>query len=244
MNGESSCEFLEWDSQFFEQRIARVRPSRLAEGNLSQINSWCYQNQIACLYFLADSADATTHRLASENGFHLVDIRLTLDRPATLNHQSKESSGVMRTALERDIPALRAIARASHHDSRFYWDGHFPRSACDALYEVWIERSCRGWADTVLVAEDGGAPVGYLSCHLASPEAGKIGLMGVAAQAQGKGLGPDLVHAALRWFHGRGVETVSVVTQGRNVRAQRLYQRCGFLTRSVELWFHKWFVRN
>jgi hypothetical protein len=31
-----------------------------------------------------------------------------------------------------------------------------------------------------------------------------------------------------------------VVTQARNVPAQRLYQKCGFITRSVELWFHRW----
>ena len=34
---------------------------------------------------------------------------------------------------------------------------------------------------------------------------------------------------------------MKVVTQGRNIAGQRLYQRCGFLTRSVELWYHKWY---
>jgi hypothetical protein len=33
---------------------------------------------------------------------------------------------------------------------------------------------------------------------------------------------------------------VRVVTQGRNVRAQRLYQAHGLLTRSIGLWFHRW----
>jgi ribosomal protein S18 acetylase RimI-like enzyme len=44
----------------------------------------------------------------------------------------------------------------------------------------------------------------------------------------------------VRWFSEEGVEVVSVVTQARNVRAQRLYQRYGFTTRSVKLWFHRW----
>jgi hypothetical protein len=38
----------------------------------------------------------------------------------------------------------------------------------------------------------------------------------------------------------RGAATVSVVTQGRNVRAQRIYQQFGMRTRSLELWYHRW----
>ena len=48
--------------------------------------------------------------------------------------------------------------------------------------------------------------------------------------------------SALDWFATQGVEKVTVVTQGRNGAAQRLYQRCGFVTGSIHLWYHKWNV--
>jgi hypothetical protein len=32
-----------------------------------------------------------------------------------------------------------------------------------------------------------------------------------------------------------------VVTQGNNLAAQRLYQTCGFLSRDLQLWYHKWY---
>ena len=32
----------------------------------------------------------------------------------------------------------------------------------------------------------------------------------------------------------------SLVTQGRNLYAQRLYQKAGFFTKGTELWYHKW----
>jgi len=35
-----------------------------------------------------------------------------------------------------------------------------------------------------------------------------------------------------------------VVTQGRNLAAQRLYQRNGFVTASLQLWYHRWFPRE
>lgn len=45
---------------------------------------------------------------------------------------------------------------------------------------------------------------------------------------------------ALEWFAARDIQSVQVVTQGRTISAQRLYQNCGFMTHSVQLWYHKW----
>jgi ribosomal protein S18 acetylase RimI-like enzyme len=92
----------------------------------------------------------------------------------------------------------------------------------------------------VLVALDTGKPVGYISCHLKG-QIGQIGLLGVSANAQGKGYGSQLIEAAFCWFAEHGAGEVSVVTQGRNVGAQRVYQKYGFLTKSVHLWYHRWF---
>ncbi len=71
--------------------------------------------------------------------------------------------------------------------------------------------------------------------------AGRIGLVGVATHNRGRGIGTQLVLRALDWFAGQDVETVTVVTQGRNIGAQSLYQRCGFIIQSHQLWYHKWY---
>ena len=244
MDADSLCEYLEWDSDFFGRRIARAIVTSLNEKTLAAVQYWCDLHRIDCLYFLADSADLLATRLAESNKFRLVDIRVTLDRPVKGKPALGSCQTKIRGSLEQDITALRAIARTSHRDSRFYFDGNFPISLCDALFETGSDKSCRGWAQNVLVAEDEGKPVGYVTCHLAAPETGRIGLISVGDKAQGKGLGKELVGQALRWFARQGVVTVSVVTQGRNVRAQRLYQRCGFVTRTIELWYHRWFFEK
>jgi dTDP-4-amino-4,6-dideoxy-D-galactose acyltransferase len=79
-----------------------------------------------------------------------------------------------------------------------------------------------------------------VTCLRGDAGTGSIGLVGVAEAARGRGLGGRLVAAALGWFAGQGVERVEVVTQGRNVAAQRLYQAHGFRTRRVEVSFHRW----
>jgi dTDP-4-amino-4,6-dideoxy-D-galactose acyltransferase len=241
---ENMCQLLEWDSEFFERRIARATINRLGSESVATIFNWCRAHRVDCLYFLVDAQDFDTVRLAEDNGFRFVDIRLTLETrsvTAWRNRGDPHSSG-MRLCTPADIPILRAIARDSYHDTRFYSDTNFPRSLTDALYETWIEKSCRGYAEAVLVIDTGGKPAGYISCHLVDQKMGRIGLVGVAAQQRGKGLGQELIAGSLRWFAERGVTQVDVVTQGRNCQAQRMYQRCGFLTRSVQLWYHRWFT--
>jgi len=148
----------------------------------------------------------------------------------------------VRPAAAADLPRLRRIAAASHRDSRFYHDRHFDRRRCDALYAGWIETSCADPAGVVLVAaaDPAGPPAGYVTAAIGEDGEGRIGLFAVAPDARGRGIGGALVAAVLDWLAARGADPVSVVTQGRNVRAQRHYQRFGMRTRSVELWFHRW----
>ena len=245
MGATAICEYLEWDSQFFGRRIARANISCLTISSAAEIESWCGAHKIECLYFLASLSDHETVKIAAEKMFRLVDVRVTLDLNMNwANANIDTSRPSVRNAVESDIPALRAIARTAHRDSRFYYDEKFPTHLCDKLYETWIETSFHGWSAKVFVAGEGKDIAGYLTCHLPDRSIGQIGLVGVASNAQGKGTGSDLVSQAVGWFAQEGVEKVSVVTQGRNVRAQRLYQRCGFVTRSVELWFHRWFSES
>lgn len=235
------CEHLEWDSQFFGIPLARLNTNRLTDEVVERARSWCRERAIAGLYFLADSSDATTIRLAESNGYELTDIRVTLETSVHTPPETAPPAGVcIRLCRDDDIQALREIARVSHRDSRFYFDSHFPKNACDNLYQTWIEKSCRGYADAVWVAELESRVAGYLSCHLSEPPPGRIGLFAVHADYRGRRIGQHMIWKSLEWFHQKGVRHVSVVTQGRNTAAQRQYQRCGFLTRSLQLWYHLW----
>jgi dTDP-4-amino-4,6-dideoxy-D-galactose acyltransferase len=238
------CEFLDWDSEFFGRRIGRVTTNSLTPDSVRSILEWCRARQIDCLYFLGRTDEGNTVRIAEDSGFRLVDIRMTLERhlEGTRPVQGIAGEGIIRACRPGDIPPLRSIAEVAHRDSRFYNDPNFPRELCDALYATWIEKSCRGYADTVLVIELDGEPVGYVSCHLHDDSRGQIGIIGVGASSQGRGLGGILVNASLNWFASQRMTRVTVVTQGRNVKALRLYQKCGFLVQSVQLWYHKWFL--
>ncbi len=240
------CQFLPWDTAFFERRIARVMGHQLNPQRVDEIQQWCVSQDIACLYFLADSESAETIRLAEDNGFRLMDMRLTLEHKAIQQLSSPAMPGnmVIRESCADDLPALVVIARSAYQQSRFYFDPCFSDNQRAALYETWIRRSCEeDYAAAVIVAEMDSEPVGYISCHLSVDKIlGQIGLVGVAPHTQGQGIGGILLQHTLHWFAQQGVEAVSVVTQGRNIPAQRLYQRSGFITQSLQLWYHKWFT--
>ena len=245
--------FLEWDSTFFARRIASalIAPeglgaaqasgasTALTAGDVVGIVEWCRTERIECLYVLIDGNDVDALHAIEDAGGRLVDVRVMFERK--LDARAGASPATVRPSKPADIQPLRTIASQSHTHSRFYADHHFPRARCDELYATWIEKSCRGWADQVFVAEHAGAPAGYLSCHVRDEGRGEIGIVGVAREAQGHGLGRDLVAAALHWLGERGVPRVTVVTQGRNIVAQRLYQSMGFRTSTMHCWHHLWF---
>jgi dTDP-4-amino-4,6-dideoxy-D-galactose acyltransferase len=237
MSDADLCELLPWDSTFFGFPIARIRGHTLTAQSADAIDAWCREHRIKCLYFIARPDDPTTVEIAEQHGYHLADVRLTFERDLKSQILNPKSD-IIRPALPSDIPALRAIARASHTDTRFFFDPHFPREKCHALYETWIESSVHGFADKVLTGTGGeGEVAGYITCHLTTP---RIGLIAVSPNYQSKGLGRALVESALAFFHSRGAARVSVVTQGRNLAAQRLYTRCSFLPARLELYYHRW----
>lgn len=237
MADSGPAQLLEWDSAFWGATIGRVVGDELTDERREAVDDWARENSVDCLYFLSRSNDPRTIEVAESAGFRLMDVRVELTQPLELG----ESIASIRGQRAADLPTLCVIARASHEVTRFFADPHFADEQCRKLYEVWIERSCEGWADAVLVADLDGRPEGYVTCHLGDGSTSSIGLIAVSENLRLRGLGSDLVLGALGWCYEHGATALSVVTQGANVPAQRLFQRCGFRTASVGLWFHKWY---
>jgi dTDP-4-amino-4,6-dideoxy-D-galactose acyltransferase len=238
------CQRLEWDSTFFGISIARAVPAHVDPATCNTVLDWCRAQQIDCLYFLADKENHETRRVLEDRAFVHVDDRITfaLDPVSPVAAPPTDT----RAVLPADVGALREIAASAHRDSRFYNDGHFDRARCDELYRLWIDKSCSGWADHVVVAERDGMAIGYLTVHLRDPEEAAIGLVGVHPSFRRQGVGGHLLRSALAWIDRQSVKRVSVVTQGRNVASQGLYRNAGFRLTSHALWYHRWFspLRN
>lgn len=239
------CEPLPWDSAHFGFPIARVLGEALTRERCEAIDAWCARAGIRCLYFRARCDEPATPRAAEQHGYRFVDVRVDYHRLlADGDPDAAEPAGraALRAATGDDRAVLDGIVRKSYGLTRFYFDDNFPRPRVEALYATWLGRSLEGFADAVLVAGPVGRPAGLVTCHLPKgADPARIGLVGVAEQEGGRGVGRELILGALGWFRHSGVRRIEVATQARNRPAQRLYQRCGFLTERVSLWYHKWY---
>ena len=236
--GSTLCERLDWDSRFFGISIARAMPPQVNAETCGAILDWCHAESVDCLYLLADE-NRDAMRVLECASFSRVDERVTLELQPIPPVSSPPADS--RAARESDIPALREIAATAHRDSRFYHDSHFDRQRCDELYRVWIEKSCRGWADHVTVVERDGHAIGYLTVHLREGDSASIGLVGVNAAYRRQGIGARLMGGALSWISSRSVTRVWTATQGRNAASQGFFQNAGFRQTGRAIWYHRWF---
>ncbi len=239
------CEFLPWDSEFWGFPVARVREHTLTPDRVRAIDAWCQERSIACLYFLATFDDPKTVLTSEDGGFHLVDCRVTATIETSRFAEAAPPhppGAIIRPCTSADVENLRQIASDSYRTSRFYFDQNFPRKKCGMLYEQWIAESCSGFADEVFVAEMAGTPVGYITCHLPTEDKeARIGLINVAREARRRGIGQSLIDQTLHWYACQQVAHVLGITQARNMAIQSFNDRLGFVTRSFQLWYHKWY---
>lgn len=239
------CQYLEWDSEFFGLKIARVIVNRFDADTMNEALEWCKSERIECLYFLADTESNETIRLAEDNHFRFVDMRVTFDKPLIPTFEFEpdgDSITVINLCNLDDIGALRSLSKISYRQSRYYFDPGFPVNLADAMYETWIEKSCLDPASAVFVIFAEGTPAGYIACRQIDETEGRIDLIAVDPRFKQMGLGQKLVKRSSRWFAERNLERIRVITQGRNIAAQRLYQRNGFLISDIKLWYHRWFI--
>jgi dTDP-4-amino-4,6-dideoxy-D-galactose acyltransferase len=241
-SGSSGCAILGWDSDFFGLRIARFTGPCYTRADAVATRQFCADHAIDCVYILLDAADAASVETAQDGGARFVDLRTTFEAPLlpVPDVIGPHAAGEIRPATEHDVPALRRLAATSHRDTRFYADSRFDVDLVDLLYQTWIEKSWRGYADAVLAFELAGEAAGYVTCHLDDGVTGRIGLIAVRQDLRGRGVGLRLLRAAREWFTNAGCRGWTVVTQGSNVPALRLYQNDGFRTTAVQVWLHLW----
>ena len=100
------------------------------------------------------------------------------------------------------------------------------------------ERLSEPWFDPDLfwLAHEAGNPAALLASMWVKPQedTGEIYALGVAPEAQGRGLGGWLTKVALAAMTRRGLRRATLYVEGANTAAIRTYERAGFMRTAVD----------
>jgi ribosomal protein S18 acetylase RimI-like enzyme len=181
------------------------------------------------------AADVASLAVAADGGFRVVDVNLTLERAGS----DGVSSGTVAPATADQHERLLDIAGSCFRYSRFHLDPLLARGLADRVKREWVRSYVEGRRGIELLAamEDGRA-VGFLAVLEAADGARVIDLVGVASDAQGRGVGDSLV-ATFIHRHGADGRSLRVGTQAANVTSLRLYEKRGFRVASATYVLHR-----
>ena len=139
-------------------------------------------------------------------------------------------------ATYEDAEGCAEVGRQAFRSDRFHQDPELDEAGADALKAAWMRNACLGRAERVLVARAGRRILGANACIRNGDEA-VIDLIGVLPEAQGRGLGRQLVDAALASYSGSAARMV-VGTQATNTASVALYRSAGFSPVDEKITFH------
>jgi GNAT superfamily N-acetyltransferase len=224
----------DWDSRFFDMKIARLVLSGWSENELVRARDQAVREGIACVFAEAPSLGRTFHDLAESRGYRLVDSSAWMvSGNAPVPEPPPDVS--IRPGTLRDLKLLEpAIDRLSPW-SRFAADERFGLEVARRVYQEWVRSSADHPERTFMVAEFDGVVGGFVTCE-ASPQR-RLTL--IASMIMGAGIGKALVCAALAWRAETDPE-LRVKVSVRNLEAIRLYERCGLVMESLSDSFHLW----
>lgn len=233
---------LNWDSNFFGINIASLNHALINENIMKLVFSFCKQQRIQCLYFRADSRSLKNVELAEKYGFHFANIRTTYILEKKEKIKKRKKGYIFRESRKSDIPWIIDVSRDAYTDSRYYFDSNFPREICSKFYVEWVEKIIRnsGKGEKIFVLERNKKPIAYIGSAIWGREI-VIELIAVDPVSRGKGMGKKILREFIYHYQKAAYYRFRVVTQGRNIAAQRLYQSCGFEINDMGIDYHKWF---
>lgn len=171
----------------------------------------------------------------AEVGYRVVEVNVTLERSGGDGLHGDSVAPATRDQHEE----LLHIAETCFRYSRFHLDPLIPRALADRVKRAWVLSYVEGRRGIELLAATvEGHAAGFLAVLEAADGARVIDLVGVASEAQGRGVGEALVGEFAR-RHGDGGRTLRVGTQIVNIPSLRLYEKLGFRVVSSTYVLHR-----
>jgi len=237
------CKFLKWDSAHFKKRIALInKNTELSIDEMSQIDHWCFENKINCLYYLKNNE--LNNNFEMKNGFTYLATRIELKKrlESILNNDINENNKILFDKIEREsLNKISPEIFLRFNKTRFYRDTNFNRNLVTEMYRIWVKNHMNADNAKVIGAYMDDQIIGLITYELSSNNIPRIGLFSVKRNSGNLGVGSQLLNKCVMDLMQKGKNSLSVVTQKSNSNALKFYLKNGFEIESTYNWFHKWY---
>jgi len=229
---------LQWDSDFFGFPVAIITEASLCNDELYIILAELVGDGVKLVYWPSSLDFCSKYAALCQKGLH-VDRKLTFIMSAGEVKENKIDIDIDEYN-EPMIYKLSLLAIQCGYYSRFNIDPNMSLQTGAKLYVEWMTQSInKNIADKVFVARIQNEIVGVITLGNKNG-IGDIGLLSIDQSFRGKSIGTQLVYKAQKWFIDNGFKSLQVVTQGNNIGARRLYEKCGYRVGLEQEYYHFW----
>lgn len=227
-------EILEWDSDFFGLKVAKVDPQLKVE-NYKELIQNLDKESIELAYFNSDFV------LPSSDLYKVIKLDSKIAFSKKLVTRKDYHPGIKFYTNSTPTPEMLQLSKRIARRSKFYDDPNISKKKVYELYELWLDKSVKGiLADAVIVYEENDVILGLVSIKINEENEGIIPLLGVNANYEGKGVSFSLMQASETYLLDNNCEVVISSTQAQNLKALKIYERFGVKCEKGRYINHLW----
>lgn len=225
---------LEWDSNFFGIKVARI-DSNLNKHNIINVFSQLNCEGVDLVYF-------NSRFLVGEDKNYknyLLDKRVSLLKKL----KDKKPWDDRVKLFSGNVPTGKMIelSRRVAQNSRFYFDPNIPEKKVYEMYEIWLKKSIsKEMATDVLVYENENGILGFATIKILSNDKALIPMLAVDRNFEGLGISFMLMQAIETFLLNKGCDYLVSETRAKNLRALKVYKRFGITCEPSHYINHLW----
>ncbi len=227
---------LDWDSQFFGKKIAHIDLEK--DEDYVGLEEFIGVNNVDLIQAKVEINELEKINFLEQNSFNFADLKINFYTKIDSNKRIDER---IVFAEPMDTLKITEIANDMFSHSRYYAAlDVFGKDKVSRLYQTWVEKSIKGqFDDYCLICKQNETVCGFITVkELIDQRSAQIGLIGVSDHFRNKGIASTLISAVHYLLHQKGITELKVSTQGKNIGAQNLYIKNGFLVENMQLWYY------
>jgi len=223
---------LDWDTDFFGYPVGKMELAASTSFDLTEFKKNAEFFSMVYLFSKEELSDLP-------DCFHFADKKITFTRD-TERIENKNRFSSIRSFKEKNADSLLDLAMICGVYSRFNLDKNFTNNEYKRLYTQWVNESVtRNIAKDVFIYKKDDKILGFITLGEKN-DCANIGLISVAEDGRGKGIGTLLIKHVIYHSFLSGYSQINVVTQMDNVDAYKFYKRNGFRVTDISYIYHYW----